>query len=118
MSTIMIVDDSKFMRARLVAFLTQRGYQIVEAKDGEEAIQAYSQAHPGAVILDFAMPRKNGLITLREIRQLDSQARVIMLTAMGQKVIAIQAMQAGAKDFLLKPFENEQLLNVLQKVLR
>jgi two-component system chemotaxis response regulator CheY len=118
MPTIMIADDSSFMRHRLVNLLTEHNYEVVEAKDGEEAIELYRQAQPDAVLLDFAMPGKNGLVTLRAIRQLNSEAKVIMLTALSQEAIAIQSMQAGAKDFVVKPFESEQLLKAVRRVLR
>lgn len=117
MPTIMVADDSNFMRSRLVNLLTKHNYEVVEAKDGEEAIELYRHTQPDAVLLDFAMPGKNGLAALRAIRRLNSEARVIMLTALSQEAIAIQSMQAGAKDFVVKPFESEQLLKSLHRVL-
>ena len=69
MSTIMVVDDSHLIRVRLTKLLTQHGYEVIDAKDGEEAVETYSQVHPDAVIMDFAMPRKHGLIALREMRR-------------------------------------------------
>ena len=118
MPTIMVVDDSSFMRSRLVNLLTTHDYEVVQAKDGDEAVELYGQTQPDAVLLDFAMPGKNGLVTLRAIRQINAEARVIMLTALSQEAIAIRSMQAGAKDFVVKPFEPEQLLKAVRKVLR
>ena len=117
MSIIMIVDDARFTRLRIVNLLTEQGYQVIEAKDGNEAVTTYQATKPDAVLMDFAMPGKNGMVALTEIRRFDPQARIIMLTALGQKAIALRAMQAGAREFLLKPFDAKQLLAVLQKVL-
>ncbi len=117
MSKIMIVDDAKFIRMRLTNLLTKHGYEVIEAKDGEEAVQTYRSVHPDAVFMDFAMPHKNGMSALTEICRFDSQAKVIMLTALGQQAIALRAIQAGAKDFLAKPFDPKQVMKVLQKVL-
>jgi len=118
MPTVMIVDDSQFIRLRLNKLLAQHGYQVLEAKDGEEAVETYRQQTPDVVLMDIAMPRKHGSVALREIRALDSEAKVIMLTGMNQQAIVLRAMQAGAKDFLVKPFEDEQVLNALRKALK
>ncbi len=117
MSTIMVADDAQFTRRRVVKLLTKHNYDVIEVKDGEEAVQIYQQTHPDAVLMDFAMPRKNGLAALTEIRKADPQAKVIMLTALDQQVIALRAMQAGAKDFVTKPYDCQQLLEILRKVL-
>jgi two-component system chemotaxis response regulator CheY len=117
MSTIMIVDDAQFMRMRITKLLTKHGYQVIEAEDGEEAVQTYRSAQPDAVLMDITMPRKDGLTALTEIREIDPQAKVIMLTALGQQTIVLQAMQAGAKDFVVKPYNPERLMKTLQKTL-
>lgn len=117
MSTVMVVDDSQFIRMRLVRLLTTHGYQVVEATSGEEAVQAYGHARPDAVLMDVAMGQKNGLAALTEILHDDPQAKVIMLTALGQQAIILRALQTGAKDFLVKPYDPERLLKALQKVL-
>jgi len=117
MTKILIVDDAQFMRMRIAKLLSQHEYETIEAKDGEEAVQTYRQVQPDAVLMDFAMPRKNGLAALTEIRNFDPEAKVIMLTALGQQAIVLRAMQAGAKDFLMKPYDAEQVIKVLKKVL-
>lgn len=117
MSKILIVDDAKFMRLRIAKLLTQHGYEVLEAEDGEEAVQTYQLTKPDAVLMDFAMPRKHGMAALREIRRFDPEARIIMLTALDQQAIVLRAMQAGAKDFLVKPYDPDQVLKVLKKVL-
>jgi two-component system chemotaxis response regulator CheY len=118
MSKILVADDARLMRKRVTKLLTDHGYEVVEASDGEEAVQTYRSTKPDVVLMDFAMPGKNGLAALKEIRRHDPQANVIMLTALDQQVIVLQAMQAGAKDFLEKPFDPERLLAAIQKVLR
>jgi two-component system chemotaxis response regulator CheY len=117
MSKIMVVDDAQFMRMRITKLLTQHGYEVVEAEDGEEAVQSYRSLKPDVVLMDIAMPHKDGLAALREIRRFDPQAKVIMLTALGQQAIVLRAMQAGAKDFLVKPYDPDQVMKVLNKVL-
>jgi two-component system chemotaxis response regulator CheY len=118
MASIMVVDDSQFMRMRVANFLTKHGYDIIEAEDGEEAVQTYRLVKPDVVLMDMAMPRKNGRIALSEILEFDPQAKVIMVTALGQQAIMLRALQAGAKDFLVKPCEPDQILAAVQKVLR
>ncbi len=117
MSRIMVVDDAQFMRRRVNKLLTKNGHVVIEAGDGEEAVQSYRQDHPDAVLMDITMPRKDGLTALVEIRHFDPQAKVIMLTALGQQTMILQAMQAGAKDFLVKPYEPERIMKALCKVL-
>ncbi len=117
MSKIMIVDDSLFIRTRLTKLLTNSGYEIVIARDGEEAVRIYHQAKPDVVLMDITMPRKDGLEALSEIRQSDCRAKVIMLTALDQQSVVVQAIQIGAKDFLVKPIPSKRLLTTLQKVL-
>ncbi len=117
MPTIMVVDDSEFIRTCITNLLTKHNYKVIQAKDGAEAVQTYCLAHPEVVLMDFAMPVKNGLIALAEIRQFDPQAKVIMLTALDQQAIILRAMQSGAKDFLVKPYDSERVLKTLQKVL-
>ncbi len=118
MSKIMIVDDAKFMRMRVNKLLSKQGYEVVEAEDGEAAVIVYRSAHPDAVLMDITMPRKDGLTALAEIRSLDPRAVVIMLTALGQQKMVLQAMQAGAKDFVVKPYDPDRLVKALQRALK
>ena len=117
MPMIMIVDDAQFMRLRVAKLLTQHGHQVVEAENGEEAVKTYRLFGPDAVLMDVTMPRKDGLTALAEIRDYDPQAKVIMLTALGQQEMMLRAMQAGAKDFLVKPCDPERIMKSLRKVL-
>lgn len=117
MSKIMIVDDAQFMRVRLSKLLTGHGYEVVEAENGEQAVQTYRSVQPDAVLMDVTMPEKDGLQALAEIRIYDTQAKVIMLTALGQESMVLQAVQAGAKDYVVKPFDPDRVLRALQKAL-
>jgi two-component system chemotaxis response regulator CheY len=114
----MVVDDSQFMRMRLTALLSQYSHEVIQAENGEEAVQTYRQIQPDAVLMDVTMPQKDGLTALAEIRQFDPQAKVIILTALDQQSLALQAVQAGAIDFLVKPYNPERIVKALQKVLR
>lgn len=117
MTRIMVVDDAQFMRVRLSKLLIDHGYEVVEAADGEQAVQTYLTAKPDAVVMDITMPQKDGLHALAEIRASDPSARVIMLTALGQESLVVQAVQAGAKDYVVKPYDPDRLMNALQRVL-
>jgi two-component system chemotaxis response regulator CheY len=117
MPKIMIVDDSLFMRNRLVKLLNENGYETVTAYDGIDAVRVYGEARPDIVLMDITMPRKDGLQALAEIRQLDPKAKAIMLTALDQPLLAGRAVLIGAKDFLTKPVRPGLLLMTLRKVL-
>jgi two-component system chemotaxis response regulator CheY len=117
-NTIMVVDDAHFIRLRISKLLTTHGYDVVEAEDGDQAVQIYRTVKPDAVLMDITMPHKDGLTALNEIRQFDPSARVIMLTALGQQSLTVEAMKIGARDFLVKPFDPERVIKSLQKVLK
>ena len=117
MTKILVVDDTQFMRQRISKLLHEHGYQTIEAKDGEDAVRIYNRQQPDAVLMDITMPKKDGLSALIEIRESDPEAIVIMLTAIGQQTIALEAIQAGASDFLVKPYSPDQVIDSLQKAL-
>jgi two-component system chemotaxis response regulator CheY len=114
---VMIVDDSKFIQNRIEKLLNDHGYETVVASNGAQAVTTYPSARPDAVIMDITMPEMNGMDALVKIRMLDPRARVIMLTALDQNLIAARAVHMGAKDFLVKPVLPGKLLMVLKKVL-
>lgn len=116
MSKVMIVDDSIFMRNTLFKLLSQNGYEIIMAANGLQAVDAYRSDKPDMVLMDITMPVMNGMDALAKIRQLDPAARVIMLTALDQQLIAARAVHMGAKDFLVKPVPQAALLAALKKV--
>jgi two-component system, chemotaxis family, chemotaxis protein CheY len=117
MTTILVADDTAFVRLWCTKMLGRHGFEVVEASDGRDAVAKYRDHRPAAVLLDVAMPELDGLGALREIRQLDPGARVAMLTGLGQRHIVIEALNAGARDFVVKPFKPERVLSALKKLL-
>ncbi len=117
MATVLVVDDSSFMRMRCVSTVKELGYETVEAGDGAEAIQTYMDQTPAAVLMDITMPGTDGLQALKEIMAFDANARVAMVTAMGQQSMVMEAMKTGAKDFVVKPFEPDRVKAALTKLL-
>ncbi len=117
MATILVVDDSSFMRMRCTATVKELGYETIEASDGDEAIQSYKDQKPAAVLMDITMPGTDGLQALKEIMAIDPNAKVAMVTAMGQQSMVIEAMKSGAKDFVVKPFEPDRVKAALTKLL-
>ncbi|MGP4106994.1 response regulator [Virgibacillus sp. L01] len=115
---ILIVDDAAFMRMMIKDILSKNGFEVVgEAQDGVEAIEKYKELKPDLVTLDITMPEMDGLAALKEIKQLDGDANIIMCSAMGQQAMVIDAIQAGAKDFIVKPFQAERVVEAIQKAL-
>ena len=117
MAKVMVVDDAAFMRLRACKVLQDNGHQVVQAENGAEAVRQYAVHRPDAVLLDITMPEMDGLAALKEIKKMDPTARVAMVTAMGQQAIVMEALRAGAKDFVLKPFQPDRVLGALQKLL-
>jgi two-component system chemotaxis response regulator CheY len=115
---ILITDDALFMRVTLKNILTQNGYDVVgEAQNGVEAVKLYQELKPDLVTMDITMPEMDGIAALKEIRGSDPEAKVVMCTAMGQKNMVVEAIQAGAKDFIVKPFQPERVLEAVGKLL-
>lgn len=115
---ILIVDDAAFMRMMIKDILSKNGFEVVgEAQDGVEAVEKYKELTPDLVTLDITMPEMDGLSALKEIKQIDQDANVIMCSAMGQQAMVIDAIQAGAKDFIVKPFQAERVVEAIQKAL-
>jgi two-component system chemotaxis response regulator CheY len=116
---LMIVDDTLFMRRMLRDLLTRQGYEVVaEARNGREALENYQQTHPDLVIMDITMPEMDGISAVRAILQVDPAARIVMCSALGQDGPVMEALQAGAQDFVLKPFLPEKVLEAVQKNLQ
>ncbi|MEZ5163964.1 MAG: response regulator [Fimbriimonadaceae bacterium] len=102
---ILITDDALFMRVTLKNILTQNGYEVVgEAQNGAEAVKLYGELKPDLVTMDITMPEMDGLEALKKIKESDPGATIVMCTAMGQKNMVVEAIQSGAKDFIVKPF--------------
>ena len=117
MTKILIVDDAAFMRMKTKKLLAAMGYDVVEASNGAEAVDTYKRTKPDCVLLDITMPDMDGLTALKELRQIDPEARVTMLTAMGQQSIVLDALKSGAKDFIVKPFDSARVLAAVQKMI-
>ena len=114
--SVLIVDDAAFMRMMIKDILTKNGYEIVgEAEDGNEAVKKYKAVGPDIVTMDITMPEKDGIAAVKEIMDMDSDATIIMCSAMGQQSMVMEAIQAGAKDFIVKPFQQERVIQALQK---
>lgn len=115
---ILITDDALFMRVTLKNILTQSGYEVVaEAANGQEAVNHYAAHKPDLVLMDITMPVMDGITATRTITAGDPQAKVVMCTAMGQKNMVIEAIQAGAKDFIVKPFQPDRVLESIKKLI-
>ena len=117
MAKVLVVDDAQFMRVRAAKVLQDNGHQVEQAENGLEAVKKYVEWRPDAVLMDITMPEMDGLAALKEIKKVDPAARVAMVTAMGQQAIVMEALKAGAKDFVLKPFQPDRVLGALQKLL-
>ena len=116
MPTVLIVDDAAFMRMMLKDILLRGGYQVVgEAENGQRAIELYKELKPDLVTMDITMPELDGISALKEIRAYDPDAVVIMCSAMGQQALVIDAIGAGAKDFIVKLFQPERVLEAVKK---
>lgn len=117
--TVMLVDDAAFMRMMLKDILGNNGYQIIgEAENGMIAVDKYSELKPDITIMDITMPEMDGLQAVKEIRSIDPQAKIIMCSAMGQQTMVIEAIQSGAKDFVVKPFQPDRVLEAVGKALK
>ncbi|MFC4101743.1 response regulator [Paenibacillus xanthanilyticus] len=118
MAKILVVDDAAFMRLMLKDILTKGGHEVVgEAENGLVAIERYNNLKPDLVTMDITMPEMEGIDAVKEIRKSDPSARIVMCSAMGQQMMVVQAIQAGAKDFIVKPFQPDRVLDSVKKAL-
>ncbi|MBR5799936.1 MAG: response regulator [Lachnospiraceae bacterium] len=114
---ILIVDDAAFMRMMIKDILTKNGYNVVgEAENGAKAFDKYNELKPDLVLMDITMPEVDGIKALKNIKAADPNATVIMCSAMGQQAMVIESIQAGAKDFIVKPFQPDRVLEAVKKV--
>jgi len=119
MAKIMIVDDAAFMRMMIKDIVTRNNYEVVgEAQNGAEAVEMYLKCKPDIVTMDITMPEKDGISAVKDIMAIDSNAKIIMCSAMGQQSLVMDAIKAGARDFLVKPFKPERVIQALEKALR
>ena len=114
---ILICDDAAFMRMMIKDILTKNGYNVVgEAENGAKGIEKYNELKPDLVLMDITMPEMDGIAALKGIKASDPGASVIMCYAMGQQAMVIESIQAGAKDFIVKPFQADRVLEAVKKV--
>ena len=115
---VLIVDDAAFMRMMIKDVLSKNGFEVCgEAENGKIAVDKYQELQPDLVIMDITMPEMNGIEALKEIKQANSAAKVVMCSAMGQQAMVIEAIQSGAKDFIVKPFQADRICEAVRKVL-
>ena len=115
---ILICDDAAFMRMMIKDILTKNGYNVVgEAENGAKGVEKYNELKPDLVLMDITMPEMDGIAALKAIKASDAGATVIMCSAMGQQAMVIESIQAGAKDFIVKPFQADRVLEAVKKVI-
>lgn len=115
---ILIVDDAAFMRMMIKDVLTKNGFDVTgEAENGINAIEKYKELQPELTIMDITMPEMDGIQAVKEIKKLNPDAKIIMCSAMGQQAMVIEAIQAGAKDFIVKPFQADRVVEAVRKVI-
>ncbi|BCV20840.1 response regulator [Moorella sp. Hama-1] len=115
---VLVVDDAAFMRMMIKDILLKNGYEIAgEAENGQKAVALYQELRPDVVTMDITMPEMDGIAAVKAIKQIDPQARIIMCSAMGQQLMVMEAIQAGARDFIVKPFQQDRVLQSLEKAL-
>lgn len=117
MAKILIVDDAEFVRLNMKRMLISSNHQIIEAENGKEAIKLFKLTLPDLVIMDITMPELDGISAVREIRQIKADAKVIMCSSIGQQLKIVDAIQAGAADFIVKPYNEAQLMDAVNKAL-
>ncbi len=118
MARILIADDASFMRQMIREIIETEGHEVIaEASDGVEAVEAYKEHQPDLVMMDIVMPRRSGIDALKGLVQMDPSVCVVMCSALGQESLVTEALQAGAKDFIVKPFKPEAVASTIRKVL-
>lgn len=116
---ILIVDDAAFMRMMIKDILVKNNFEVVgEAEDGAQAVEMYKDLTPDLVTMDITMPEMDGITALKQIKEINPEARIVMCSAMGQQAMVIDAIQAGAKDFIVKPFQSDRVIEAIEKALK
>ena len=115
---VLICDDAAFMRMMIKDILSKNGYNVAgEAENGARAVEKYAEVKPDLVLMDITMPEMDGIQALKKIKEGDPGAKIIMCSAMGQQAMVIESIQAGAKDFIVKPFQADRVLDAVKKVI-
>ena len=119
MAKVLIVDDAAFMRMTIKKMLEAHGHSVIaEAENGVEAVKKSLEYNPDVILLDITMPEMNGVDALKKIKEMNPNAKVIICSAMGQQAMVAQAIQYGAKDFIVKPFEEDRLIAAVERVMK
>lgn len=114
--TVLIVDDSEVMREMIKDILVEGGFEVIgEAKDGDDALEKYKALKPSIVTMDVVMPSKHGIDAIKSIISHDSKARIVVISGLHQKSLVMDAMDAGARDYIIKPFEPDDILSAIQR---
>ncbi len=116
MPKILLVDDAAFMRMRCAKLLQENGYETIEAENGQDGVSKYVTGRPDLVLMDITMPIMDGITAVKEIKAKDPEAKVVMVSALGQQSMVIEAIKAGAKDFIVKPFQPDKILITVKKL--
>lgn len=117
--TVLIVDDALFMRMMIRDILSKDGFEVVgEAENGVEAVERYKEMRPDLVTMDIVMPEMDGIEAVRQIMKIDPNAKILMCSAMGQQPLVVEALEAGAKDFIIKPFQPSKVIEAVEKALK
>lgn len=115
---ILLVDDAAFMRVMVKDILVKAGYNVIgEAENGAQAVEKYKELSPNLVMMDITMPEMDGIQALKAIKAFDANALVVMCSAMGQQAMVVEAIQSGAKDFIVKPFQPDRVLEAVKKII-
>lgn len=116
MAKIMVVDDAAFMRMMLKDILTKGGHEVIgEAENGLKAVDRYKELAPELVLMDITMPEMDGIGAVKQIKAIDPNAKIIMCSAMGQQAMVLESIQAGARDFIVKPFQADRIIEAVSK---
>ena len=116
--SVLICDDAAFMRVMIKDILTKNGYDVVgEAENGLMAVEKFNETKPDLVMMDITMPEMDGIQALKKIKETDAGPNIIMCSAMGQQAMVIESIQSGAKDFIVKPFQADRVLEAVKKVI-
>lgn len=115
---VLVVDDAAFMRMMIKDILSKNGFEVAgEAENGAVAVKLYKELNPDIVTMDITMPEMDGIAAVKAIKEIDPRAKVIMCSAMGQQLMVMEAIQAGARDFIVKPFQQERVVQALEKAI-
>lgn len=116
--SVLICDDAAFMRVMIKDILTKNGYEVAgEAENGLKAVEKYNETKPDLVMMDITMPEMDGIQALKKIKEEDGAANVIMCSAMGQQAMVVESIQAGARDFIVKPFQEDRVIEAVKKAI-